>query len=136
MVENFTLPQQPFALIQDTNVTLGQGQDGISGVFGFGFPRLSGIPRDVTNSSSFVERLAAGGQLEYPLFGVSLSSNGNGTLTLGAVDADVVQDASLIEWHDIVPFPPFGHAANQSIYLHWAIELDKVDVRKSKYWPS
>ena len=50
-------------------------------------------------------------------------------MATGAVDADVVQNVSNIEWHSVVPFSPFGIESNKSRYLQWAIELSEIGVR-------
>lgn len=72
----------------------------MSGIFGLGFPRLSSISDSVTNcwlcffattillilstATPFFVQLAQQGHLDYPLFGLSLTRNSSGTLTLGA----------------------------------------------------
>jgi hypothetical protein len=126
--ENFTVPAQAFALIESTSVSLGEGQDGVSGLIGLGFSRLSRIAHSTENGTSILERLALEGQLEYPMFGVSLTIGG-GSLSLGAIDVGVVADVRQIEWHDIVPFSPVGQDAHSSFYLHWAVQLETIHVR-------
>ncbi|KAH7106625.1 aspartic peptidase domain-containing protein [Auriculariales sp. MPI-PUGE-AT-0066] len=128
--ENFTVPGQAFALIQSTDIHLGEGQDGVSGLVGLGFSRLSRISQTTQNATTILERLAREGQLAYPMFGISLTGAG-GSLSLGAIDASVVPDAALIEWHDVVPFPPVGQDTRSSFYLHWAVELDSIQVNGS-----
>ncbi|CAE6510020.1 unnamed protein product [Rhizoctonia solani] len=59
------------------------------------------------------------------MFGLSLRKNDTGTLSLGAIDADVVKNQSLISWHDVAPFPTLP-SDNSSIYLQWAIHLSGV----------
>jgi len=125
--ENFTVPAQAFALIEQTTVPLGEGQAGVSGLLGLGFSRLSRISQSAENATSIIDRLSREGQLEYPMFGVSLAPQG-GTLSLGAVDAGVVKDARLVEWHDIIPFPLVGQDTKSPYYLHWAIGLDSLEV--------
>lgn len=89
--------------------------------------------------------MAQRGQLDYPLFGLSLTHNSSGSLTLGAetvipnkpctdasigaVDGSVVQNISEIQWSEVVPFSPFGSESNTSSYLQWAIPLTGISVR-------
>ena len=75
-----------------------------------------------------MSRLAQDGLFDYPMFGLSLTRNESGTLSLGAVDANVVENVSDIEWHRVMPFSPFAAESNASRYLQWAIELDAVGV--------
>lgn len=83
--------------------------------------------------------------LEYPLFGISITRDNGGTFALGkdvlllimkevncfllgAIDANVVKNVSAIEWHDVVPFSPFGNERNTSSYLHWVVQLPMIGV--------
>ncbi|KAI0303828.1 aspartic peptidase domain-containing protein, partial [Multifurca ochricompacta] len=121
-----TLPQQAFGLMNSTNVSF---VDQVSGIFGLGFPRLSGIHSLATNATPFFARLAQHGQLDYPLFGVSLERNASfGSLSIGAVDSTIVTNASLIEWNEIAPFEPFGSESNASSYLQWAVPISNITV--------
>jgi hypothetical protein len=97
-------------------------------------------------ATPFFATLAQQGSLEYPLFGLSLTRNTSGTLSIGmiyclcsiseypsvtitgAVDATVVANVSAISWHDVVPFSPFGSENNVSSYLQWTIVLDGFSV--------
>jgi len=73
--------------------------DETSGIMGLGFPRLSTISNLVTDSmlssffplpcltwrsaAPFFVALAQQGLLDYPLFGLSLTRNASGTLSMG-----------------------------------------------------
>jgi hypothetical protein len=90
--------------------------------------------------------LAQQGQLEYPFFGVSLDRNtSSGYLAIGevcctpdrlppdlvrvgAVDLTIVNNVSLIEWMEVVPFRPIGVQSNVSGYLQWAITISNITV--------
>lgn len=91
--------------------------------------------------------MASTGRLDYPLFGLNLKRNTSGSLTfgknfllfgdnevlltfhLGAIDATVVTNRSLIEWNPVVPFAPFaGSDGNSSSYLQWSIVLSGLSV--------
>ncbi|CEL55480.1 Aspartic protease OS=Phaffia rhodozyma GN=pr1 PE=1 SV=1 [Rhizoctonia solani AG-1 IB] len=126
-VGGFNLTSQMFGLVNDTNVTLSSGDHEASGVFGLGFPRLSQIGNSVQGAVPPVARLAQQGLLSYPLFGLSLRKNDTGTLSLGAIDSDVVKNQSLVSWHDVAPFPTLPND-NSSIYLQWAIHLAGVAI--------
>jgi hypothetical protein len=123
---NLTVPQQPFGLMNSTNVTF---VDQVSGIFGLGFPRLSTIQHLIANDTPFFAKLAQQGHLEYPFFGVNLKRNGSfGSLSIGAVDSTIVNNVSLIEWIEVVPFQPFGAQSNVSSYLQWAIPISNITV--------
>ncbi|KAJ6513263.1 acid protease [Mycena sanguinolenta] len=129
---NLTLPQQVFAVITQSNVTL---LDDVSGIMGLGFPRLSTIPSSVTNSTPFFAALAQQGVLDYPLFGVSLTHDGSGSLSFGAVDSTVVKNVSKIGWNPVVEFSPVGAESNVSSYLHWVTPLAAFSVNGTKISP-
>ncbi|KAF8505186.1 aspartic peptidase domain-containing protein [Gautieria morchelliformis] len=116
---------QALGLVTSSNVTLGQS---VSGVLGLGFARLSRIAASVPSAPPFLSALAELGVLAYPIFGLSLTRGISGTLSMGAIDKSIVSDASLISWHDVVPFAPFPdeNATATSLYLQWAIPLDNV----------
>lgn len=126
---------QLIGLINSTNLML--ASEHISGLFGLGPPRLSAFA-DYTNASPglggpVLSRLARNASLGYPLFGLHLLQNTSlgGSLTLGAIDGDVVTDQSLIEWHPVVKFPPFKSAPRQntsSPFLQWAVQLTNINV--------
>ena len=135
--------------------------DDVSGVLGLGFPRLSTIA-EATNGTlhsrkhskflifstaqPYFATLAQKGQLDYPLFGLGLTRNSSGSLTLGmslaihpfevfsiphagAVDGSIVTNISLINWNEVVPFSPFlGSASNTSNYLQWTVPLGGISV--------
>jgi len=126
-IGGFVLDGQTFGLVNDTNVTLASGNQQASGVLGLGFPRLSQIGRTVTGAVPSIARLAQQGLLSYPLFGLSLKKNDTGTLSLGAIDADVVSNLTSIAWHNVAPFPTLP-SDNSSIYLQWAIHMSSVSV--------
>jgi hypothetical protein len=84
-------------MIENCNVTM---TDETSGIIGLGFPRLSSIDTSVTNcaclyiyypnflqpyqtATPFFVTLAQQGLLEYPVFGLSLTRNASGTLSIG-----------------------------------------------------
>ncbi|KAJ1307598.1 hypothetical protein OPQ81_001693 [Rhizoctonia solani] len=100
-IGGFNLTSQAFGLVNDTNVTLAL--------------------------SPPVVRLAQQGLLSYPIFGLSLRKNDTGTLSLGAIDADVVKNQSLVSWHDVAPFPTLPNDTS-SIYLQWAIHLSGLAI--------
>ncbi|TRM69412.1 aspartic peptidase domain-containing protein [Schizophyllum amplum] len=120
-VANFSVPDHAFGMITDANITM---KDDMSGLLGLGFPRLSSIsPNEVTNSTPFFTALAQQGDLAYPLFGLSLTYNETGTLSLGAVDSSVVKNMSEVGWNQVVEFAPAPGQRNQSSYLEWAIPM-------------
>ncbi|KZP23786.1 acid protease [Athelia psychrophila] len=129
---NLTLPNQAFALVNASNVTL---NDNISGVLGLGFPRLSSISNTVVNATPFFPTLAAQGVLDYPLFGVSLTRNESGTLNIGAIDSSVVTNASKIVWNEVVPFAPSANQGNSSSYLQWVIRLSSFTLNVTGFLP-
>jgi len=129
---NLTLPDQVFAVVTDSNVTM---LDNVSGIMGLGFPRLSGIPSSVTNSTPFFPALAQQGILDYPLFGLSLTKNASGSLSFGAIDTTIVKNVSKIGWNQIVEFSPIGAESNVSSYLHWVTPLSAFAVNGQKISP-
>ncbi|KAE9407806.1 acid protease [Gymnopus androsaceus JB14] len=124
-INNLTVPEQAFALITDTNVSM---VDDISGILGLGFPRISSINASLTNSTPFFPGLAEQGLLQYPLFGLSLHRNDTGSLSFGAIDSSVVTNLSNIEWNPVVEFSPFGNESNSSSYYQWVIPLPSIAV--------
>ncbi|KAJ7707745.1 aspartic peptidase domain-containing protein [Mycena rosella] len=122
---NVTLPGQAFAIVTDSNVTM---LDDVSGILGLGFPRLSSISRSVADSMPFFPSLAQQGILDYPLFGLSLTNDESGSLTLGAIDPTIVTNVSQIGWNKVVEFSPVGSESNASSYLHWATPLSGFSV--------
>ena len=92
--------------------------------------------------------MAQNGQLDYPLFGLSLTRDNSGSLTfgtfrgvgvgpyvrlttlkIGAIDGSVVSNRTNIEWNEVVPFAPFaGTAGNTSSYLLWTVVLESLSV--------
>ncbi|KAJ6531759.1 aspartic peptidase domain-containing protein [Mycena capillaripes] len=129
---NMTLPDQVFAVVTDSNVTM---LDDVSGIMGLGFPRLSGIPSSVTNSTPFFPSLAQQGVLDYPLFGLSLTRNASGSLSLGAIDTTIVTNISKIGWNKIVEFSPIGSESNVSSYLHWVTPLSAFAIDGKRIAP-
>ncbi|KIK63098.1 hypothetical protein GYMLUDRAFT_41409 [Collybiopsis luxurians FD-317 M1] len=122
---NLTVPNQALALITNSNVSM---VDDISGILGLGFPRISSINNTLTNSTPFFPGLAQQGLLQYPLFGLSLTRNDTGSLSLGAVDASIVTNLSNIEWNPVVEFSPFTNESNSSSYYQWVIPLKGLAV--------
>ncbi|KAF9477924.1 acid protease [Pholiota conissans] len=131
-VTNLTLPNQTFAVITNSNVSL---VDQSSGIMGLGFPRLSSISSPSFNSTPFFATLAREGRLEYPLFGLSLTNNFTGALTLGAIDSAVVANISHIGWNKVAEFSPFAAESNVSSYLQWAIPITGISVNGSQLTP-
>jgi hypothetical protein len=80
-------------------------------------------------ATPFVPTLAEQGKISYPLFGLGLTRNTTGTLSIGAIDSSVVKNVSDIAWNQVVPFAPFGSESNSSSYLQWAIHLSSFGVR-------
>jgi hypothetical protein len=97
----------------------------------------------------FFSALAQRAIVDYPIFGIYLTRNYTGTLSLGqsintiatiaraltsgpplkgAIDSGVVNNISNIEWHDVVPFAPQGASNNVSSYLYWALQLSSISV--------
>lgn len=130
---NLTVSNQVLGLMTSSNVTL---TDDISGVFGLGFPRLSSVSNTVTNSTPFFVQLAQQGVLNYPVFGLSLTRNDTGSLSIGAIDSSVVTNVTNVGWHEVVEFAPIGTENNVSSYLQWAIPLDGFAVNGSSLTPS
>lgn len=121
-----SIANQAFGLMNSSNVSF---VDQVSGIMGLGFPRLSTINAKASNATPFFVQLAQQGQLDYPVFGVSLTRNASaGSLAVGAVDSSVVQNASSISWNEVVPFRPFKAESNSSSYLQWAIHLANISV--------
>ncbi|KAI0342755.1 acid protease [Trametopsis cervina] len=128
-VSNLTVAQQPLGIVNSSTVVF---QDDVSGVLGLGFPRLSRIFGSLPNGTGtpFLATVAQRGQLAYPLFGLSLTLNSSGSLTL------VVSNISLIHWTEVVPFAPLlGSAGNTSSYLQWAIPLSGIQVNGTALTP-
>jgi len=109
--------------------------DQTSGIMGLGFPRLSSIANSVTNSTPFFVTLAQQGLLDYPLFGLSLTRNTTGTLTIGAIDTSVVKNVSFISWNSVAEFSPFGGESNSSSYFQWAIPMRGFSVNGTDISP-
>ncbi|KAJ7066923.1 aspartic peptidase domain-containing protein [Mycena amicta] len=128
---NITLPGQTFAIVTDCNLTL---SDEVSGVLGLGFPRLSTIS-SASESTPFFPTLAQNGLLDYPLFGLSLADGGSGSLTLGAIDSEVVTNVSMIDWNPVVEFSPVAGESNTSSYLHWVISMSQFAVNTTRITP-
>ncbi|KAF5371826.1 hypothetical protein D9615_009576 [Tricholomella constricta] len=129
-LSNLTVANQAFGMITDSNVNM---VDQTSGIMGLGFPRLSSISNTVTNSTPFFVALAQQGLLDYPVFGLSLTRNETGTLSIGAVDSSIVKNASLISWNRVVDFAPFGAESNTSSYLQWAIPISGFSVNGTQF---
>ncbi|KAJ7170652.1 acid protease [Mycena crocata] len=129
---NVTVPGQVFAIVTDCNLTM---VDDVSGIMGLGFPRLSSISGSVTNSTPFFPSLAQQGLLDYPLFGLSLTNDASGSLTLGAIDSTIVTNFSKIGWHKVVEFSPLASESNTSSYLHWATPLSAFAVNGKRTSP-
>ncbi|KAF8227298.1 acid protease [Tricholoma matsutake] len=132
-LSNLTVANQAFGGYLDCNVTM---TDETSGIMGLGFPRLSSINLSVTNSTPFFVTLAQQGLLDYPLFGLSLTRNASGTLSMGAVDSSVVTNASLINWNNVAEFSPFGAESNVSSYLQWAIPMSSFGANGTQITPT
>ncbi|KAJ7494699.1 hypothetical protein B0H11DRAFT_914217 [Mycena galericulata] len=145
----------PTAVVTACNLTM---VDDVSGILGLGFPRLSGIPSSVTNcacisrpeprfadaveATPFFPSLAQQGVLDYPLFGLSLTNNASGSLSLGmpfnltlpillndfigAIDTNIVTNVSNIGWNTVVEFSPVASESNTSSYLYWATVFSSV----------
>ncbi|KAJ8692390.1 hypothetical protein PTI98_009708 [Pleurotus ostreatus] len=131
-IANLTIPDQTMGIITDSNVTL---TDRTTGLLGLGFPRLSSVNQTVTNSTPFLVNLAQRGLLEYPLFGLHLTRNTSGTISLGAIDASVVMQPANISWNPVVQFAPFASESNVSSYLQWAIPLGGFSVNHTRLAP-
>ncbi|KAI0649100.1 acid protease [Trametes meyenii] len=129
---NLTVASQAFGLATSSNVKF---RDQVSGVLGLGFPRLSSIASKAANATPFFATMAQNGQLDYPLFGVSLTRDSSGTLAFGAIDGSVVTNRSLIEWNEVVPFAPFAAESNRSTYLQWAVALNSISVNGTVVTP-
>ena len=59
----------------------------------------------------------------------SLDASSPDGAPVGAVDPTVVTNVSLIEWHQVVPFEPFGSESNVSSYLQWTVPISTITVR-------
>ncbi|KAI0359850.1 acid protease [Trametes cingulata] len=129
---NLTVANQAFGLATSSDVEF---PDQVSGVLGLGFPRLSAIAHNAVNATPFFATMAQNGQLDYPLFGLSLTRDSSGTLSFGAIDGSVVTNRSLIEWNEVVPFAPFAAESNTSSYLQWAVVLEGVSVNGTAVTP-
>jgi hypothetical protein len=125
LFSNLSVPNQALALITNSNVSM---VDNISGILGLGFPRISSINGSLTNSTPFFPGLAQQGLLQSPMFGLSLTRNDTGSLSLGAIDGSVVTNLSKIEWNPVVEFSPFLNESNSSSYYQWAIPLQSIAV--------
>lgn len=132
-VANLTVPDQAFGVVNETTVSF---TDQISGILGFGFPRLSQIYNTTAHGTPFFSSLSLRGIVDYPIFGIYLTRNSTGTLSLGAIDSNVVSNVSNIEWHYVVPFAPEGGSSNVSSYLYWALELSSISVNGTSFTPT
>ncbi|OJT11452.1 Pregnancy-associated glycoprotein 2 [Trametes pubescens] len=131
---NLTVANQALGLANTSTVHF---TDSMSGVLGLGFPRLSTIANSAVNATPFFANMAQNGQLDYPLFGLSLTRDSSGTLAFGAIDGSVVTNRSLVEWNEVVPFAPFlsDSNGNASSYLQWAIVLEHISVNGTAVTP-
>ncbi|TKY86451.1 hypothetical protein EX895_004600 [Sporisorium graminicola] len=143
-ISDLSVPQQVFALINATNVTL--GTQGISGVLGLGFPRGSVVSRSLLGYEAQIgsgvktlplmtSLLQTSGE-SYPLFGLYLTRT-SGRATFGAVDPFILptaQERGWVEWYDVYPFPSGDTAlpANDTLnidaqalgpYVQWVLPL-------------
>jgi hypothetical protein len=59
----------------------------------------------------------------------SLNSGPPDLALVGAVDSAIVTNVSLVEWHEVIPFQPFGSENNMSSYLLWTIPISTITVR-------
>ncbi|CDS00470.1 related to MKC7-aspartyl protease of the periplasmic space [Sporisorium scitamineum] len=148
-ISDLSVAKQAFALINATNVTL--GEQGISGVLGLGFPRGSVVSRSLLGYQDQIgsqvktlplmtSLLQTSGE-SYPLFGLYLTRTG-GRATFGAVDPYILpttQDRSLVEWYDVYPFPSGDTALppNDTLnidaqalgpYVQWVLPLTAAGV--------
>ncbi|KAF9779036.1 acid protease [Thelephora terrestris] len=131
-VANLTVPDQAFGVVNETTVSF---TNEISGILGLGFPRLSQIYNTSAHGTPFFSALAQRAIVDYPIFGIYLTRNYTGTLSLGAIDSGVVNNISNIEWHDVVPFAPQGASNNVSSYLYWALQLSSISVNGTSFTP-
>ncbi|KAH9945177.1 acid protease [Epithele typhae] len=133
-IGNMTVGNQALGLVSSSTVPF---PDDISGVLGLGFPRLSSISSAVVNATPFFSTMAQSAALSYPVFGLSLTRDSSGSLTFGGIDSSVVNNRTLIEWNEVVPFAPFsGSSGNSSSYLHWVIGLESISVSGSSITPN
>lgn len=121
-VANVTITNQTLGIVTETDMSF---SDDTSGVFGLGFPRLSSIAASTNHTPFFVE-LSRAGALEYPLFGLHLTWNDAGSLSIGAVDASIVSNPSQIGWNDVAQFSPFTNESAEASYLEWVIPLSNI----------
>lgn len=148
-ISDLSVDQQAFALINATNVTL--GEQGISGVLGLGFARGSVVSRSLIGYADqigaqvkilpFLTSLLQTSGASYPLFGLYLTRQG-GTATFGAVDPAILpsqRERSQVEWYDVYPFPsgdtsvPANNTLNLDAsalgpYVQWVLPLTSVGV--------
>ncbi|KAG6333273.1 hypothetical protein ID866_5815 [Astraeus odoratus] len=96
------------SFVTTSNVTL---IEEISGLLGLGFPRLSEIYATAANATPFFATLASQGILGYPLFGLSLTRNSSGTITLARDNNTFVLQPS-----DYIIGPA---ASNPNLCLSW-----------------
>jgi hypothetical protein len=52
-------------------------------------------------------------------------------VSVGAIDATVVSNVTLIEWNEVIPFEPVGSGIAASSYLAWAIPISTITVSAS-----
>ncbi|EIN09682.1 acid protease [Punctularia strigosozonata HHB-11173 SS5] len=131
-VANITVPDQAFGVVTESNVTMGSE---VSGILGLGFPRLSNIAASTVNATPFMASLAQQGMLNYPIFSLSLTYNSSGSIAFGAVDSEIVTNASEVVWNEVAAFAPFGTERNTSGYLEWAIPLQGIAVNGTGITP-
>ncbi|KAH7913209.1 aspartic peptidase A1 [Hygrophoropsis aurantiaca] len=131
-VANVTVANQAFGVVTASNVTM---DDDVSGILGLGFARLSQIYYLAANATPFIGSLSERGILDYPIFGLSLTWNATGTLSIGAVDVSIVQNTSNIVWNEVVPFSPLGIQANTSGYFYWAIHMTSFAINNTVLTP-
>jgi len=151
-VAGLSLPDQVFAAVNDTNNSA--VQNGGAGILGLGFPSQSFVQAAVVNAKfnspsttdqfvtniptfgPLVSRLATSGQIEQPMFAITLQRNtidvgGKGQITIGQLPPGI--DNSSITWVPVRLYQPADgglnpptFAPNEVYPLRWEIPLDGV----------
>ncbi|CAK5265417.1 unnamed protein product [Mycena citricolor] len=161
-IAGLAIDNQAFAAISDTTNSV--VEFGAAGIFGLGFPTESQVQGAVVThqfgtttatdhfvASSYsdgplISRIAQTGQLEMPMFSISLQRStidisGVGALTLGSLPAGV--DNSTITWAPVRLYSPAegginppSFAPNEIYPLRWEIDLDGVFLDGKELAPS
>ncbi|KAI9644565.1 hypothetical protein NHQ30_006586 [Ciborinia camelliae] len=106
LFQSLTLPNQTIGIIPSISNTTSTSIYPHNGIVGLGDPSLSG-----SNSTPYFHNLCDQHLVSECRFGLALSTNGSGSLTLGALDTDLVSETSLTKVPIIQEWATFGDIA-------------------------